>query len=69
MPFQHLLSGTIGENVADLHQILAANGVTIFQADLSRLFLGPATRDLVLVREHEHALGVTGIVEVLFGVP
>ena len=61
---QRLLSiGTLGDDVAALHESLAQHGLTIPESEAGRSFFGPATRQAVLAFQDRKQLKATGQVD------
>ena len=61
MPTKPLTVGMVGENVAALHQALAALGLSIPEAEMKRRFFGPGTREAVKQCQAQSGLTPSGI--------
>src|SRR5712691_3937442 len=60
---EKLAIGAEGEDVARLHEQLAARGFSLSPEEVSSKFFGPATRDAVRQYQTQHELEATGEVD------
>src|SRR5690242_10786328 len=63
MPSERIGIGSVGEDVARLHEALEARGFAVSAEETKRRFFGPATRDALRDCQTCHGLNATGEVD------
>ena len=63
MPSERIGIGSVGEEVARLHEALEARGFAVSAEEAKRRFFGPSTRDALRDCQTCHGLNATGEVD------